>query len=150
LGAWACYRCIPIISHLLHIGCEGHCGAEGAQKALILNEFPRIKYCYDKRLQIELWKSGWQYPLENYSCNLLKILMRIKEEKKWLDQFLEQQPVDLIISDNRYGLYSKKVKSIFHIHQLAIQTAWVQWQIVYCNDLNYHFHRKIFCLLDPR
>ena len=134
-------RCIPIISHLLHIGCKVIVGAEGAQKALILNEFPHINIVTINGYRLNYGKSGW-HTRWKIMLQSSKILMRIKEEKKWLDQFLEQQPVDLIISDNRYGLYSKKVKSIFISHQLAIQTGMGSMADRLLQRLNYHFIEK--------
>ncbi len=49
-----------------------------------------------------------------------KILISIKRENRWLKQLVSTQPLDLVISDNRYGLYNSKVRSILITHQVAI------------------------------
>ena len=63
-----------------------------------------------------------------------KILIRVNNEKTWLNIFLKSQLVDLIISDNRFGLYAPGVHSVFITHQLYIKTGlgrltdrFVQW-----------------------
>jgi uncharacterized protein (TIGR00661 family) len=52
-----------------------------------------------------------------------KILIRINNEKNWLNIFLKSQPVDCIISDNRFGLYARTIPSVFITHQLYIKTG---------------------------
>jgi hypothetical protein len=51
-----------------------------------------------------------------------KLKSKIKAEHKWLTDFLNKEKIDVSISDNRYGLYSSKVHSIFIGHQLSIQS----------------------------
>lgn len=36
---------------------------------------------------------------------------------------IKEHKIDIVISDNRYGLYNSKIKSIFITHQLAIETG---------------------------
>jgi UDP-N-acetylglucosamine transferase subunit ALG13 len=55
-----------------------------------------------------------------------KILRAIRHEHRWLTGFLEKRPVDVVISDNRYGLWSKTTPCIFITHQLQIQTPVLQ------------------------
>lgn len=52
-----------------------------------------------------------------------KILTRIKAENRWLHTILAQYPVDLVISDNRFGLHTPKKPCIFITHQLLIKTG---------------------------
>lgn len=49
-----------------------------------------------------------------------KILQSIKNEHQWLDHQLDNNQWDLIISDNRYGLYTNRTKTVFITHQLGI------------------------------
>jgi UDP-N-acetylglucosamine transferase subunit ALG13 len=56
-----------------------------------------------------------------------KILIRIKRETRWLKMFISQNNPDLIISDNRFGFFSKNVPSIFITHQLFINTGTGNW-----------------------
>lgn len=45
----------------------------------------------------------------------------IKNEYRILDKIIEQNKIDVVISDNRFGLYSDKVHSVFITHQLNIK-----------------------------
>lgn len=52
----------------------------------------------------------------------LPALLRIVQwEHRWLEDAIEQYGIDLVISDNRYGLWSKKCPSVFITHQLHIK-----------------------------
>ncbi|MBN2669574.1 MAG: hypothetical protein JXR60_10130 [Bacteroidales bacterium] len=51
-------------------------------------------------------------------------LNNIKQEHLWLEQFVKQHPVDLIISDNRYGFWHANIKSIFVSHQFNLPVPW--------------------------
>jgi len=51
-----------------------------------------------------------------------KILIRIKQEKAWLGRFAAREELDLVISDNRYGLTIPQIPCIFITHQLLIKT----------------------------
>ena len=48
----------------------------------------------------------------------VKFFNFIKKEKQFIDIFLEDNHIDMIVSDNRYGLYSDKVESVIITHQL--------------------------------
>ena len=52
-----------------------------------------------------------------------KILYQIYKENYKLKQFLRTQHFDIVISDNRYGLWNKNVKSIFITHQLRVKST---------------------------
>ncbi len=49
-----------------------------------------------------------------------KIIRSIRNEHHWLDQQLDTNHWDLIISDNRYGLYTTRTRTVFITHQLGI------------------------------
>jgi uncharacterized protein (TIGR00661 family) len=50
-----------------------------------------------------------------------KIRSVMREEKRLLETIITKYKIDIVISDNRYGLYHKSVKSIFITHQLNVQ-----------------------------
>jgi hypothetical protein len=45
----------------------------------------------------------------------------IADEKKVLDKIISEHAIDVIISDNRFGLYNEKVHSVFITHQLFLK-----------------------------
>jgi UDP-N-acetylglucosamine transferase subunit ALG13 len=114
-------RCIPIIKELLNLKCEVFVAASGDQKALLELEFPALPF-------VELPGYGLKYG-KNRAFTVLKIigqipkiLIRIKQEKAWFGRFIARERPDAVISDNRYGLYSHDVFSVFMTHQLSIKT----------------------------
>ncbi|NNV54142.1 glycosyltransferase [Panacibacter sp. KCS-6] len=128
-------RCIPIIRLLLDSGFEVIIAAGNAPKALLQQEFPdvqcvdlpgyNIEYTKDKRL-LPL-KILWQAP---------KILINIYREQRWLQGFITTYQPDIVIADNRFGLYSKLVPCVFITHQLSI-LAPVKWIQVFIQKINY-------------
>lgn len=59
------------------------------------------------------WKNIFSIP---------KFFKSIKKEKNFLHQYIEKNKApDLIISDNRYGFYYERIKSVIICHQLELQ-----------------------------
>ncbi len=52
-----------------------------------------------------------------------KILRAVFSENKWLKKNQEIYHWDAVISDNRYGLYHKELRSVFITHQVNIKTG---------------------------
>lgn len=59
--------------------------------------------------------------VRNVVSQLPKISKVIKEENLVLNSIIEEISPNLIVSDNRYGIYSSKIPSVFISHQLRIQ-----------------------------
>lgn len=83
-----------------------------------------------------------KYPKGNFMA--LKMALQFPEmkrqakiAKKRLQQIIDEEKIDIVISDNRYELSSNKVYSIFITHQLNIQTVgfqklfspFIKWQL---------------------
>ncbi|HEY8893797.1 MAG TPA: glycosyltransferase [Niastella sp.] len=115
-------RCIPIIHELLQYGCNVIIACNSTQKALLIQEFPQLDYVQVQGYNLKYGKKRWG-TIARILFQLPKILIRINNENAWLNIFLKIQPVDIIISDNRYGLYSNDIPSVFITHQLYIKTG---------------------------
>lgn len=110
-------RSIPIIyEHLSQYNVL--LAADGEAYSLLNQEFPQLKIIRLTDIRVKYLK-GFLFPLG--LCTIaLKISYRNYKEHIQLAQIIEQESVDMVISDNRYGLWSKKVKSILITHQLSI------------------------------
>jgi uncharacterized protein (TIGR00661 family) len=110
-------RCIPIIEALLARNKTIILASDGQAAYLLKETFPDLKL-------VNLPGYNIHYPYQSMVLNLLRqslnIFKAIGEENKVVQQIITSEEVDLIISDNRYGVYSSKVKSIFLGHQLQI------------------------------
>lgn len=112
-------RCIPLISYLLELGWEIHLAAEGNIAALLNKEFPALKTIPLKGYRITYPKKGALF-IPKILLQVPKIIRSISHEHRWLDHQLDNNQWDLIISDNRYGLYTTRTRSVFITHQLGI------------------------------
>ncbi len=116
-------RCIPIIKVLIASSFEVVIATEGKQFILLQNEFPDLKFLPLKGYGIVYSKYKKLLPLK-ILLQLPKMLSAMKYEHNWLDKIIDENQIDLVISDNRYGLYSKKVPCIFMTHQLTIKAPY--------------------------
>lgn len=130
-------RCVPIIHALLDAGCTVLIAAKGNTALLLRAEFPALELleldgyniAYSDNKKRFTWKMAAQIP---------KILTSVKSEKKWLAQVVIDKKIDLVISDNRFGLYAKACASVFMTHQLRIKTNLPNWLESIGQQINYH------------
>lgn len=112
-------RCVPIIKKLQAEGKEVILTACGRSKDFLKREFPELEFVDSPHFSILYSKV---FPM--WMIMLLqspRILWNIYIEHKWLNNFLERNEIDEVISDNRYGLWSNKVRCVFITHQLMIK-----------------------------
>ncbi|HEY4110503.1 glycosyltransferase [Puia sp.] len=69
-------------------------------------------------------------------------MIRIKQEKAWLRRFAADRGLDLVISDNRYGLAVPGVFCVFMTHQLQIRTPFGRWADLLLQRMNYRLIGK--------
>ncbi|MFN5021402.1 MAG: glycosyltransferase [bacterium] len=101
------------------MGWELTLAAEGNIAALLTKEFPALRVIPLKGYRITYPNKGALF-IPKILLQVPKILHSIKNEHQWLDHQLDNNQWDLIISDNRYGLYTNKTKTVFITHQLGI------------------------------
>lgn len=55
-----------------------------------------------------------------------RIFNVIRKENKFLQRLLSQQKIDVVISDNRFGLHSKDVYCVFITHQVFLKASFME------------------------
>ncbi len=112
-------RDIPLIHILLKNNYDVLIAGEGKSGILLKKEFPNLQY-------VDLPSFSIKYPKNSFF--FLKLLFQIpavirgiKLEHKQAQQIIKEYDIDVIISDNRYGLYSDKIPSIFITHQISLK-----------------------------
>ncbi|HEM49481.1 MAG TPA: glycosyltransferase, partial [Caldithrix sp.] len=110
-------RMIPVIHQLLHARAEVILAACGKSAELLKTEFPDqtfidlpsfpVRY---SRKRSQIFILALQIPL---------ILVSIIKEHMRLKKITAVYSPDVIISDNRYGLFHKKIISVFVTHQVS-------------------------------
>lgn len=129
-------RCIPLISYMLSIGCEIIIATEGSQEAILKAEFSNVKFVKLPGYRLRFGKNSLSTVIKIIG-QIPGILMRIRYENKWLNDFLRHVRVNAIVSDNRYGLYSSTIPSVIITHQLTIKTPFGKWIDNFTRYLNY-------------
>jgi uncharacterized protein (TIGR00661 family) len=134
-------RCIPIIRFLLQSGCEVILGGSGASLALLKAEFPELK-------TEELPGYKPTYPafgsmMVNLALQAPRFLRTVLKENSATEKLVGKHGINLVISDNRYGCYSRKVPSVFITHQLnLIAPAGWGWLAASANYITHNFIRR--------
>jgi UDP-N-acetylglucosamine transferase subunit ALG13 len=83
--------------------------------AFLQQEFPNLKTIVIPGYEVTYGDKGSVIKLFYES---VKFFNFIKEEHQNIDKIVEEHNIDMIVSDNRYGLYSEKAESIIVTHQL--------------------------------
>lgn len=130
-------RCIPLIKALQQAGMEVVLAASGPQASLLTTEFPELTCLPLEGYRIRYSKhSNW------FAARLLqqvpRLLQVIRKEQQWLQQIVKDHQIDLVLSDNRYGLHHATIPSIFITHQLQIQAPW-SWLENLIQKIHYHY-----------
>lgn len=110
-------RCMPIINQLLELGVEVILASDGHSLELLRQEYPELL-----ALEMPGYLITYQHAsmVRNIAPQITTILSTIGKEKKWLQQVIREYKIDAVISDNRYGLFSPSIPSIFLTHQINI------------------------------
>jgi UDP-N-acetylglucosamine transferase subunit ALG13 len=96
-------------------------GADGKALTFLQNEFPKLKCIRLKDVDVRYGSNGISSLLRYFSI-ALSIFSNRRKEHQLLQEIQETEQFDVIISDNRYGLYLQDVQSILITHQLHIKT----------------------------
>jgi predicted glycosyltransferase len=112
-------RCIPIIRSYLEQNAEVEIASAITHKNFFAQEFPGLAWHEAPAYDIKYPKHGWQMPFWIFG-QIPRIKKTMLEENKWLASLCEKQKYTQIISDNRFGFFNKKTKSIYITHQLRI------------------------------
>ncbi len=131
-------RCIPIIRELQKHGFTPIIASDGVALQLLQKEFPDVQTLNLPSYDIEYAKNGADFKWKMLK-NSPKMVDAIFEEKKIVKKWIKEYQLCGIISDNRLGVYSKKVPSVFITHQLNVlsgNTTWIS------SKLHQHFIKK--------
>jgi uncharacterized protein (TIGR00661 family) len=119
-------RCIPIIKGLEENGFTPIIASDGIALDILRKEFPHLQTLELPSYQIEYAKNGafFKWKLIRNSPKMIRAILK---EKKIVTQWIDKHAIKGIISDNRLGVFSKKVPSVFITHQLNVLTGNTSW-----------------------
>ncbi len=113
-------RDIPLINELIGAGYEIIIAGSGSSLELLKAEFPTFKHYKLPSASINYSGKGSFFILK-MMLQVPKFVLNINRERKELKSIIKKENIELIISDNRYGIYSKSIPSIFISHQIFLK-----------------------------
>jgi len=128
-------RDVPIIRELLKQGADVVIGADKRPLAFLKKEFPNLSFIKFPGYEIQYPSSGNM--VLKMAASAPAILKKIKEENKFLDKLIDEIKPDAVISDNRFGLWTKRVPSVFITHQVMIKGPALFEPVLYKINLSY-------------
>jgi uncharacterized protein (TIGR00661 family) len=119
-------RCIPIIRALIELRFEPLLASDGEALQLLQKEFPELN-----AIELPSYNITYSEKGEKFKLKLIKdtphVLKTIKKEKKRTKELVTKLGIDGIISDNRFGVRSKHIPSVFITHQLRVLSGSTTW-----------------------
>jgi len=112
-------RCVPVINDLIKKGFEPIICSDGNALQYLKKEFATIKTYTLPSYAIKYAKKGYLLKLK-LLFQVPKIKKVIKAEHKVIQQIIKKENIKGIISDNRFGVYSTKIPSVYITHQLNV------------------------------
>lgn len=112
-------RCIPVINQLLEQGFNPIIASDGETLELLQKEFPDLKSLKLPSYNIQYPKKGKLLKWKLLSLTP-QILKATRAEYTIIQKLVESENLSGIISDNRFGVRSDKVPSVFITHQLNV------------------------------
>lgn len=112
-------RCIPLIRHYLAQGDEVVLGGDGDSIMLLRRTFPHLRVVDLPSLELRYTYNQQQ---RGFYLRAIPALIRFTiADHYYLRQQLAIEHFDWVISDNRFGLFSRDTHSVYITHQLYVQ-----------------------------
>lgn len=114
-------RCVPIINALIKNNFTPILASDGNALRFLQKEYPDLEFLELPSYHISYAKNvKWSLFLQ-----LPTILKAVKKEQQVIDDFMTKNTdVVGVISDNRFGVRSAKVPSVYITHQLKVLSGW--------------------------
>lgn len=112
-------RCIPLIRHYLAAGDEVVLGGDGESINRLRQTFPTLRVIDLPSLELRYTDNAQQ---RGFYLRAIPALIRFTiADYYYLRQQLAIEHFDLVISDNRFGLFSRQTRCVYMTHQLYVQ-----------------------------
>lgn len=112
-------RCIPIIRALIEHNYNVLLASDGVALLFLRKEFPQLRFIELPSYNITYPKKGHYFKM-NLFLKLPQIQKTMSLEKQMIKKLVAKGKIDGIISDNRLGVFHKKVPSVYITHQLSV------------------------------
>ncbi|MEQ8705140.1 MAG: glycosyl transferase family 28 [Phaeodactylibacter sp.] len=118
-------RSLPIADRLQALGAQPVLASAGAAGAFLQAERPDLEYIPLPAYAIHYRHSSM---VANIAVQAPKLARVAWQEHRMIQRYIDEQQLSGIISDNRFGVFSDKVPSVFLTHQLRpiMPYPWLQ------------------------
>jgi UDP:flavonoid glycosyltransferase YjiC (YdhE family) len=141
-------RDIPVIRTLLARGHDVTIAACGNALAALQREFPSCRF-----IEFEDYPSPYspgRFFMPKLAVYFPVLLRAVARERREMERIVTTDQYDLVISDNRLGVYSSRIPSLFITHQLRFHLPAALWPVgLFASVLNRYHHRKFDRLIVP-
>ena len=112
-------RCIPLVRKYLELGDEVVLGGDGESLLLLQRHFPQLRVIHLPSLELRYTNNDQQ---RGFYLRAIPALLRFTiADHYYLRQQLAIEHFDLIISDNRFGLFTRQTRCVYITHQLYVR-----------------------------
>ena len=133
-------RCVPIVRALKESGFDVILAGDGGALALLSSEFADLR-----SYELPSYDIRYSGSSKGFQLNLLlqgpKVLKAMNREQQAIGKILEKERVAGIISDNRFGVRSPDIPSVYLTHQLTVKAGWMTPMATY-------WHRRLISKFD--
>ncbi len=133
-------RCIPLVHALLQHEFEPVLAGDGASLDLLASEFPDLRTYELPSYGIRYAKTPGLFKLKLLG-QAFRIQKAVSLEHRRVREIVSKEKASGIISDNRFGVCSKEVPSVYLTHQLSVKAGWM-------SGLASRWHRRIISNFD--
>ena len=119
-------RCIPIIYALKENNFTPIIASDGASLHLLKKEFPNDIFETLPNYNIAYSEKGKDFKFKIFK-QLPKLFFAIRKEKKLLELLIKKHQISGIISDNRPGIFSSSIPSVYLTHQVNVLSGNTSW-----------------------
>ena len=112
-------RCVPLVNRFLAQGDEVVLGGDGESLVLLRKHFPTLQTI--RFADLSLSYSAGKSQVGAMLRALPKIVRAAWADHRLLGELLDSELFDLVVSDNRFGLFSRKTRCVYVTHQLHIR-----------------------------
>lgn len=134
-------RCVPIIKDLTNQGNKVIIAADEGPLAFLQKEFPDHEFIKFPGFSPKYSRSNTQ--VFRMMRAFPGALCDFRRDHKTVESIVKNYNIDTVISDNRFGCWSKQAHSVFMTHQLHIQVPKVwKWATPIINLFNNSYIKK--------
>ncbi len=119
-------RCIPVINKIMELGYTPIIASDSDALRLLQNEFPTIKSYNLPAYNIKYAKKSIFFKLK-LLLQFFKLQKVIKQEYAEIQKIIQFENVDLLISDNRFGVRNTKIPSVYITHQVTVLSGFTTY-----------------------